>query len=539
MKRLLFVFFAVLTLSACNFVADEEAESESQEKNTVIIPSADEFSTFVPSVSGQIFKIDANTSKISISTDEDLSGKSVYYAVVNRGTSKIAKEYARYIGEKDSASRSAAGATYEPEFDDEEEEDSSHFHDYFFPEFAEDNSRAAVSESQANVENLSLEVGKTTKQIYVRLGKDYSREKATLYAFNDVCNIWILDGDAFLATEKQKSEISAVYAQKFAAIYPVIRNVFGKESDSIYVSTSGNKDSMEKISETGTKVNIVLYDIAGDAASGGTIGLFSSMDYYKNGLEFSNVTVNRSNEGKYFYIDSYFAVKQFDYSLSTLAHEFQHMINFSVKSMNGIPCDSNLNEMLSMLCEDMMQNYLGISDDYSPRNRIRTFIKKYYSTGIRNYDESLVAYANAYIFGAWLTREFGGAAFVQKMMSNGKSNNDCIASAVNAVTGKNQTFDEIFGEFVKAVFNPEDSSFVRDAEENLSFGSYSYPMKGFANFQCPVIFENLAVSALPASYGVVLKKYGEIANGEKSVKLNLESESGMTNTDVVVYVCIK
>jgi hypothetical protein len=399
MKRLLFVFFTVITLSACNFVADEEADSvsKSQEKNTVIIPNADEFSTFVPSVSGQIFKIGANTSNISITTDEDIGGKSIYYAVVNRGNSKIAKEYVRYIGEKTSSGRSAASETYEPELD-EEEEDSSHFHDYFFPEFADEGARAASDESLPEVDNLSLEVGRTTKKIYVRLGKEYSSEKATLYAFNDVCNVWILDGDAFIATEKQKRELSAVYAQKFASIYPVIRNVYGEESDSLYVTTSGKKESMEKISETGKKVNIVLYDIAGDAASGGTIGLFSSMDYYKNGLKFSNAFVDRSNEGKYFYIDSYFAVKQFDYSLSTLAHEFQHMINFSVKAMNGISCDSNLNEMLSMLCEDMMQKYLGIGDEYSPRNRIKTFIKKYYSTGIRNYDDSLVAYANAYIF---------------------------------------------------------------------------------------------------------------------------------------------
>ncbi|WP_407426872.1 hypothetical protein [Treponema sp.] len=545
MKRLLFAFLAVLSLTACELIVDEFDSSESTQSNTqeetlIAVPSVESALTVVPSVANQVFKIDANTAGISISTNENLAGKSIYYAVVNTSSTKVEKEYARYVTEKTNSDRSVVEETYEPEFDDDDEDiHNAPLHDYFFPEFETSSSRSVSSKAVAPVEKLTLKEGTTKKTLYVRGRSDYTLKTATLYAFNDICNIWILDGDAFITGEKRKFELSESYAKKFAEIYPLIRTVFGEESDSIYTSTRGARESMNKISETGTKVNIVLYDIGADASQGNTIGLFSSMDYYKNGLTFSNTKVNRSNEGKYFYIDSYFAVTRYDYSLSTLAHEFQHMINFSVKAMNGLSCDSNLNEMLSMLCEDMMQSYLGISDEYSPRNRIKTFIKKYYLTGIRNYDASVVAYANAYIFGVWLTREFGGAPLVKEMMSNKASNNDCIAKAVNTLSGKNMSFDEIFSQFVNAVFHPEESAFVRDADESLSCGSYTYPMKGLSRFESPVIFENFAVSSIPASYGIIFKKYAEISGSETSVKLNFATESGKTNSNVLVYVCIK
>ena len=237
------------------------------------------------------------------------------------------------------------------------------------------------------------------------------------------------------------------------------------------------------------------------------------MDYYKNGLAFSNVTVNRSNEGKYFYIDSYYAVRMFDYTVSTLAHEFQHMINFSVKAMNGKASDSNFNEMLSMLFEDLMQEKLDIDDGYSPKNRLTKFLSRYYEAGIREYNGTLQSYANAYAFGAWLIRKFGGATLVKEMMTNGKANNDCITSAVNTVNGTGYTFNELLQDFVKDCFD-----------------------KTYYN---PVIFENDVVTDMAPSYGIFLKSYGTIENPTESLTLNFVSDSGKTNSGLYVYVYIK
>ena len=65
------------------------------------------------------------------------------------------------------------------------------------------------------------------------------------------------------------------------------------------------------------KVNIVIYDIGGDANSssgGGVVGYFYAKDYFPNGTDIQKLTgkgypqseqvLNYSNEGKYFYVDA-------------------------------------------------------------------------------------------------------------------------------------------------------------------------------------------------------------------------------------------
>ena len=261
----------------------------------------------------------------------------------------------------------------------------------------------------------------------------------------------------------------------------MIRRVFGEESDSLYSSVWGDMAPLDSVSDTGRKVNIVISDLYGDGEGGRTIGFFASMDYYMNGLEFSNITVENSNEGKYFYIDSYFAANKFNLTLSTLAHEFQHMINFGMKAMRGIPSDSNFNEMLSMLCEDMMQDYLDISDESSPKIRLKQFINQYYETGFRNFENTALSYANAYSLGAWICRQYGGAALLHEMMFNGLANNNCIVGAINSLNGSNFTFDEIFAQFISACLGDSEYTFAKDASQTLSFNEnsiyYDYPME--------------------------------------------------------------
>ena len=62
---------------------------------------------------------------------------------------------------------------------------------------------------------------------------------------------------------------------------------------------------MEDYSSTGTKINIVVYDIGNDYSLSenqkcGIVGYFYAKDYFYNYSE-KGVT---SNNGKYFYIDS-------------------------------------------------------------------------------------------------------------------------------------------------------------------------------------------------------------------------------------------
>ena len=164
---------------------------------------------------------------------------------------------------------------------------------------------------------------------------------------------------------------------------------------------------MNKVSDTGTMINIVIYDIGNDfakATSGTIVGYFNSKDYYAPGI------ANYSNSGKYLYLDSYFTSCIPAMTYSTLAHEFQHMINWNMKHIQkGLKASTWYNEMLSMLFEDMMQKSLGIKDSYTPKNRLATFENYYRYSGLEyNNSATLVSYASVYAFGAWLVREFGG-----------------------------------------------------------------------------------------------------------------------------------
>ena len=140
---------------------------------------------------------------------------------------------------------------------------------------------------------------------------------------------------------------------------------------------------MNKVSDTGTMINIVIYDIGNDfakATSGTIVGYFHSKDYYAPGI------ANYSNSGKYLYLDSYFASCIPAMTYSTLAHEFQHMINWNMKHIQK-----------------------GLKASYTPKNRLATFENYYRYSGLEyNNSATLVSYASVYAFGAWLVREFGG-----------------------------------------------------------------------------------------------------------------------------------
>ena len=509
MKRVFSVFVAVLSLTACQFINEEEEATPRSSSQSVVthnlVPSKSV--SFEVSAKSNVFVVQADAANVTLSGN--LAGKTIYYATVNSGSKAIPNEYVRYVAEN-SARSASAGKVKVFESDTKNEQNHAvHHHDDFNPVFDEDSSRA-VAGVTFDTEKIDNQVGVTSKNFYVAAAKgSFQHKPATLYASDSICNVWILNDDTGIP-ENERMEVARIYAEKFSSIYQKIRTVFGEESDLIYVSTNGALAPMENACATGKKVNIIVYDLYGDQNDGETIGLYSSVDYFKNGLAFRNTTITRSNEGKYFYIDSYFAKNCLEYTLSTLAHEFQHMINYSMKVMKGLDCDTNLNEMLSMLCEDMIQSELNISDSYSPKNRMFKFLSNYYDAGIREYNDTLQSYANAYAFGAWLVRNFGGNALIREMMHNRKSNNDCIVSAVNTINGTNYSFESLFALFVKACFDYEDT---------------------------PRVFENNMVGNLAASYGMYLKTYA-VADGN-SVKLDFTSISGQTNSGLITYIYVK
>ncbi len=414
-------------------------------------------------------------------------------------------------------------------------------------------------------------------------GETYEKTNVTLWAYNEVCYVWIADDDENITEDSDKRTIAKKYADEFKKLYNVERNVFGEESNEMFIFYSENsgfsKSKMKFVSNTGTKVNIVISDICSDKSEGTTFGYFSGRDYYPSTETFAKANPRIggyeqiSNEGKYFYVDSYWSATTETQKtvISTLAHEFQHMINFGNKAMKyNLDVDSNFNEMLSMLCEDMMQEYLNLSDADSPKHRLEQFMLDYISSGIREYSETetLASYANAYAFGAWLCRQYGGAALVKEMMSNRYANNECIVNAVNKLNGTSYKFEDIFGQFIKACYGDSVYTFNQNAAQTLIYSGYSYPMKAIDlfnpngaysfvpyaqqvqqmfgeymspsyGFTGPVFFDSGVTLNLNPNYGTVLKCLGTLTEDTESVTLEFDTPSKNKKDGMLTYIYIK
>lgn len=312
----------------------------------------------------------------------------------------------------------------------------------------------------------------------------YEQKTFTLRAGNSSCLVWVAD-DCYMEGEvaalSSGSKVTTAIAESIAATFAkhcgFEREVFGTESSMMIDEYNYASIGMASKSDTGTLVNILLYDIGNDYSSSnasGVIGYFSSKDYYERrpSATGNEKPLRYSNEGKFFYIDAPFcnynssATGSYKFGgtggvsqtvISTLFHEFQHMINFGNKVIEGGVSDNPSwhNEMLSMLAEDLMAQQLGLdAKENVAANRIPLFNRAYYNSGLTEYlkdtGKSIYSYSTAYAFGAWIAREYGGPAFIENMSKNAKTGMDSITDAIYATTGESVSPLVLYKKFIQA-----------------------------------------------------------------------------------------
>lgn len=242
------------------------------------------------------------------------------------------------------------------------------------------------------------------------------------------------------------------------------------------------------------KIVILVSDLFGDASEdqdGGVVGYFYQGDMYnqtyldKNKNAFGEIN---SNECEMFYIDALFLTKRPDTTYSTLLHEFNHMINYVLKTVNYMTkypnatnfqtCAVWFTEMLSMTTEDMFQGVLGIEDVDSPKGRLPYF-NLYYNYGFKLWDDdsipNYIVYANTYAFGAFLVRNFGGIALLKQLCQNDYVNEKAINEALKVLypstTSEEQIdFDYAIRKFSLCLFNTG----VPTAKQLLETGENQY-----------------------------------------------------------------
>lgn len=315
----------------------------------------------------------------------------------------------------------------------------------YMQQITNSNSRAATSNSiryNPNLPNNNLIVGKTKVEFYYiqnnqtinEINYDfYDTKEFLLMAENDKCRIWRINDSSF----DDKCDYNSL-AKNIENNYKLMLDIFGTNvipKNNIGISASEN-----------TKLEVLVYDIYNDNEEGRTMGFFNPADLFLN----TSISSKISNECEVIHIDSYFLNNNLNTVLSTLLHEFQHLLNFInkhdfTKDFNKVDIslkyDDWFTEMLSQCCEEIFQERLGINDNASPKNRFNYGYKRtdlgFKSHWRDNYYSH--AYANAYAFGTYLMRNYGGIKLIHDIATNGYVNEAAINIAL-----KNNNYKETF-----------------------------------------------------------------------------------------------
>ncbi len=205
------------------------------------------------------------------------------------------------------------------------------------------------------------------------------------------------------------------YVNGFEEIYPLMHSKFGKEND-----FDGNG-----------KVIILFFN----STINGLYGYFYAADKRSVGVE------SNSNEADILYVNSNYLSKTNDV-LSTLAHEFQHMISFDIRDNHNLGyLNTWLDEGLSMQAEYFSGYYDMQSSDY-----LGEFLKYYNSYSLIDWDSSSsinYGYSMAYI--RYLVERFGEDV-VKKIIYSKYTG----VKSVEEATGVG--FNDIFKDFALALF---------------------------------------------------------------------------------------
>jgi hypothetical protein len=284
--------------------------------------------------------------------------------------------------------------------------------------------------------------------------------QAVLRATGTYGNIWVVDN---LITLAQAQALAA----KFDIIYPAETNILGYEFGG-GPNGSGGRDG-------DLKIQILVYNIGGNV-----LGFFWAKDYYTN--------QTGSNRAEIFYLNSGYVGSSPDLIYLTLAHEFQHMINWNRKYVvNGRTSDDWYDETLSMMAEDVMTNILGISttNQYHPiREHIPIFLDTYTKVGFSEWDvpDESYPYSKGYTFGAYLMRNYGGADLLRRILANNSVNEASITAALGQIeTG--MTFAKAVSRFSEAMIfsgnSKPEGGLTFDKTVTTTITGYSYTLPAF------------------------------------------------------------
>ena len=182
---------------------------------------------------------------------------------------------------------------------------------------------------------------------------------------------------------------------------------------------------------------------------------------------------------------------------STLAHEFLHVVSYYQKVIAhtlNTQTQVWLEEMIALVTEDLISDKMrlpgprgvplkGGSPDYSPGSPpVKSYRLMAYnlSGGAPQPGPSLTtnwgkpshsySYGLSYAFGAYLARNYGGAALFREIVRNEHSDEQAVLAAIRKVNGVSKTFGDLLFEWAAASIKSDNPS---SAIPTYNFGGSS------------------------------------------------------------------
>ncbi len=375
-------------------------------------------------------------------------------------------------------------------------------------------------------------------------------------------NIWVSNDSFGSGCKKSKcvtQEMVDALASSFLTsgldndIYDWVTNIYKEE----WGSAAETKNNY--YIPNNDEITILLTDIANEeepiynTPDGGIIGFFWQKDNYKSTI------IRGSNERVMFYADAVmFANGEETWSIddfwpkemvSTLAHEFQHMIHFYQKTILLAKTDTDtwISEMLSETTEDIIAtkikhissrgvDYTDGSDGPVGNTDGRyPLFNRYNTLSLTAPFSSTADYSKVNAFGAYLIRNYGGAKLLHDIMHNTYTNQQAVVYAVNkSKEGAGKNFNNLLNEWGIAVLlsdiqNPENLPTYNTGwfTDSVYAGTiYEVGSINFFNYDpLPTIHTN---SGKVSAQGNYYYKIGDALTGDITIDLKLNGQTEAT-----------
>ena len=413
--------------------------------------------TQTEAASSQPITVNAATKKLVLS---GVKGKTIYMTKTNPLSVALKKENTREAKIKNGISASIFEDPLEPSgFSREKERDPR--------ALIYENFWKSLKNSPPAAKNLAMSV-QTGPKIY-SVGdtetfnnlkpedlKTIEQNEFELLVSEDDYYVWVKKDDAQYNKDKDAFKAKAQeLGEKFINGYKLVSHIYGEPAKNIYLydpatETFTKDEALSTYSKTGEKINILLYEML---EKGGVFGFVSPINFIKG--------YDGSNEGRFLFLDSKTLLEEPMEAYSTSLHEFSHAISFTVKTLEqDVGWTYWYGEFLALLCEDMMQAYLGVSDSdidgdlgNTPKGRLCT-ANYTDSWGYGLTGQASPTYAAGFLLGSWISRKFGGVKFIRELARNNSVDMKSILDALQTAAGKSYTEASLLQEFAGDMLVP-------------------------------------------------------------------------------------